>query len=53
MRRGHPRLERLAKAKPDSARVPLTLANFLRKYDRLEEAVCTVARWLGQGAGVG
>ena len=36
------RLERLAKAKPDSARVPLTLANFLRKYDRLEEAV---AQW--------
>ena len=36
------RLERLAKAKPDAARVPLTLANFLRKYDRLEEAV---ARW--------
>lgn len=33
------RLERLAKAKPDSARVPLTLANFLRKYGRLEEAV--------------
>ena len=33
------RLERLAKAKPDSARVPLTLANFLRKYDRLEEAI--------------
>lgn len=36
------RLERLAKAKPDAAWVPLTLANFLRKYDRLEEAV---ARW--------
>ena len=32
----------MAKAKPDAARVPLTLANFLRKYDRLEEAV---ARW--------
>ena len=33
------RLERLAKAKPDAARVPLTLANFLRKYGQLEEAV--------------
>ena len=36
------RLERLAKAKPDAARVPLTLANFLRKYGRLEEAI---AQW--------
>jgi tetratricopeptide (TPR) repeat protein len=33
------RLERLAKARPDSARVPLTLANFLRKYDRVDEAI--------------
>ena len=33
------RLERLAKARPDSARVPLTLANFLRKYDRIDEAI--------------
>ena len=32
-------LECLIKAKPDSPRVPLTLANFLRKYDRLEEAI--------------
>ncbi len=36
------RLERLAEARLDSARVPLTLANFLRKYGRLEEAV---AQW--------
>ena len=36
------RLERLAKARPDAARVPLTLANFLRKYGRLEEAI---AQW--------
>ena len=33
------RLERLAKSRPDSARVPLTLANFLRKYDRIDEAI--------------
>ncbi|MBT3840918.1 MAG: tetratricopeptide repeat protein [Verrucomicrobia bacterium] len=33
------RLERLAKARPDSARVPLTLANFLGKYDRIDEAI--------------
>ena len=33
------RLERLAKAQPDSARVPLTLANFLCKYDRIDEAI--------------
>jgi tetratricopeptide (TPR) repeat protein len=33
------RLERLAQARPDSARVPLTLANFLRKYDRIDEAI--------------
>ena len=33
------RLEYLAKARPDSARVPLTLANFLRKYDRIDEAI--------------
>ena len=29
----------MAKARPDSARVPLTLANFLRKYDRVDEAI--------------
>jgi len=33
------RLERLAQARPDSARVPLTLANFLCKYDRIDEAI--------------
>ena len=34
-----PRLERLAKAKPDSARVALALANYLRQYERLTEAI--------------
>jgi tetratricopeptide (TPR) repeat protein len=34
-----PRLERLAKAKPYSARVALALANYLRKYERLDEAI--------------
>ena len=34
-----PRLERLAKAKPESARVALALANYLRKYGRLAEAI--------------
>ena len=33
------RLERLAKAKPESARVALALANYLRKYGRLAEAI--------------
>jgi len=34
-----PRLERLANAKPESARVALALANYLRKYGRLAEAI--------------